>query len=78
MPSNDKFSNISGNRINFHKSIGFLDTNHKHIEKEIIDTLAFTIALKKISGNKSNQELLDPGVQLPRRSHPKRPLSHRS
>lgn len=30
-------------------SIAFLYTSNKHAEKEIIDTLTFTIALKKIN-----------------------------
>lgn len=65
MPSNDKLGNMAGNRINFHKLIGFLDTNHKHIEKEIMDTLTFAITLKKISGSKSNQELLTMNTKHP-------------
>lgn len=33
----NNFSNVEGYRINFHKSIVFLNTNKKHTEKEIMN-----------------------------------------
>lgn len=44
----NKFSNDVGYRINSHKSVSFLLINNKHTEKQIMDTLSFLIAQRKI------------------------------
>lgn len=45
---------MAGYGIDLHKSIAFLYTNNKHKKKEIMDTLPFTIASKKIKISKIN------------------------
>lgn len=42
------FSKVVGYEISLHKLIVSMHTNHKHIEKEIIDTLLFPIAANTI------------------------------
>lgn len=44
----NKFSNAAGYRIKLKKSITLLCTNNKHINREIMDTVLFVIAWKKI------------------------------
>lgn len=44
----NKFSNMAGCRINLNESIAFPYTNNKHTEEEIMDTLPFILASKKI------------------------------
>lgn len=43
----NKFSSVSGYRINFHKSIAFLYTNNMHTEKEMMDAHPFWVASEK-------------------------------
>lgn len=52
------FSKVAGYKINLQKSVDFLYTNNKQIEKEIMKTLPFTVVQKKKKnlGNKHNQE----------------------
>jgi hypothetical protein len=38
---------VAGYKINFQKSLAFLYTNNKHIEKEYMETIPFTIVSKK-------------------------------
>lgn len=46
--NNNQFSNVTGYRINSHKSIVFLYSINRLTEKEIMDTFPFTIASRKI------------------------------
>jgi hypothetical protein len=39
---------VTGYKINLQKSLTFLNTNNKQIEKEYMETIPFTIASKKI------------------------------
>jgi hypothetical protein len=39
---------VAGYKINLQKSLAFLYTNNKQIEKKCIETIPFTIASKKI------------------------------
>jgi hypothetical protein len=39
---------VAGYKINLQKSLAFLFTNSKQIEKDYMETTPFTIALKKI------------------------------
>jgi hypothetical protein len=41
-------SKVAGYKINLQKSLAFLYTNNKQIEKEYMETIPFTIASKKI------------------------------
>jgi hypothetical protein len=43
----NSFSKVAGNKINLQKSLAFLYTNNKQIEKEYTETITFTIASKK-------------------------------
>jgi hypothetical protein len=43
----NSFSNVAGYKINLQKSLAFLNTNNKQIEKEYMKTIPFTIASKK-------------------------------
>ena len=42
----NKFSNVAGYKINTHKALPFQHTNHKKSEKEIKETISFSIAIK--------------------------------
>ena len=44
----NEFSKIEGYKINTQKSLAFLYTNNKRSEKEIKETIAFTIATERI------------------------------
>lgn len=58
----DHLSNVVGYTVNLQKLIAFLYTNNKHTEKNIMDTLPFTIASKtmkisRISLTKESKDL---------------------
>ena len=44
----NEYSNFEGYKINTQKSLAFLYTNNKKIEREIKETIPFTIAMKRI------------------------------
>ena len=44
----NEYSKISGYKINTQKSLAFLYTNNEEIEREIKETIPFTIAMKRI------------------------------
>ena len=44
----NEYSKVAGYKINTQKSLAFLCTNNKKIEKEIKETIPFTIATKRI------------------------------
>ena len=44
----NEYSNIAGYKINTQKSLAFLYTNDKKTEREIKETIPFTIATKRI------------------------------
>ena len=44
----NEFSNVSGYKINIQKSVSFLHTINKPSEREIKDTIPFTISSKRI------------------------------
>ena len=44
----NKYSKIAGHKINTHKSLAFLYTNNENTEREIKETIPFTIATKRI------------------------------
>jgi hypothetical protein len=41
------YSKVAGYKINLQKSLAFLYTNNKQIEKDYMETISFTIASKK-------------------------------
>ena len=43
-----EFSKVTGYKINTHKSLSFLYTNNKKSEREIKESILFTIATKRI------------------------------
>ena len=43
-----EYSKVTGYRINTQKSLAFLYTNNENIEREIKETISFTIAMKRI------------------------------
>jgi hypothetical protein len=43
----NSFSNVSGYKLNFQKSLASPYTNHEQTEKEYMKTIPFTIASKK-------------------------------
>ena len=44
----NEYSKVAGYKINTQKSLAFLYTNHEKTEKEIKETIPFTIAMKRI------------------------------
>jgi len=44
----NEYSNVAGYKINTQKSLAFLYTNNEKIEREIKETIPFTIAMKRI------------------------------
>ena len=44
----NEYSKVSGYKINTHKSLAFLHTNNEKTEREIKETIPFTIATKRI------------------------------
>ena len=44
----NKYSKIAGYKINTEKSLAFLYTNNEKTEREIKETIPFTIAMKRI------------------------------
>ena len=44
----NEYSKFSGYKINIQKSLAFLYTNHEKTEREIKETIPFTIAMKRI------------------------------
>ena len=46
------FGKVAGHKINAHKSLAFLYTNNEKSEREIKETLPFTIETKRITRNK--------------------------
>ena len=44
----NEYSKVAGYKINTQKSIAFLYTNNEKVEKEIKETIPFTIATKRI------------------------------
>ena len=44
----NKFSKVTGYKINIQKSVAFLHANYKLTEREIKKTISFTIASKRI------------------------------
>ena len=48
MDQKNQYSEVSGYKINTQKSLSFLYTNNDKIEREIKETIPFTIAMKRI------------------------------
>ena len=44
----NKYSKVVGYKINTQKPLAFLYTNNEKVEKEIKETIPFTIAMKRI------------------------------
>ena len=44
----NEYSKVSGYKINTQKSLAFLYTNNEKTEREIKETIPFTIAMKRI------------------------------
>ena len=44
----NEYSKVAGYKINTHKSLAFLYTNNEKTEREIKETIPFTIATKRI------------------------------
>ena len=44
----NEYSKFAGYKINTHRSLAFLYTNNEKIEREIKETIPFTIAMKRI------------------------------
>ena len=43
-----EYSNVSGYKINTHKSVAFIYTNNNHAEKTVKDSIPFTVVPKKM------------------------------
>src|SRR3712207_722732 len=52
----NNYSKVAGYKINVHKSVAFLYTNNKLTEKELKNSIPFTIASKKIKGIQIGKE----------------------
>ena len=44
----NEYSKVAGHKINTQKLLAFLYTNNENVEKDIKETIAFTIATKRI------------------------------
>ena len=44
----NEYSKVAGYKINTQKSLAFLYTNNKKVERKIKETIPFTIAMKRI------------------------------
>ena len=44
----NEYSKVAGYKINTHKPLAFLYTNNEKIQREIKETIPFTIAMKRI------------------------------
>ena len=44
----NEYSKVAGYKINTQKSLAFLYTNNEKVEKEIKETIPFTIAMKRL------------------------------
>ena len=44
----NEYSEVAGYKINTQKPLAFLDTNNEKTEREIKETIPFTIAMKRI------------------------------
>ena len=55
----DEFGKVAGYKINTQKSLAFLYTNNEKVEKEIKETIPFTIATKRIK---------HPGINPPKKT----------
>ena len=44
----NEYSKVAGYKINMQKSLAFLYTNNEKVEKEIKETIPFTIAMKRV------------------------------
>ena len=44
----NEYSKVAGYKINTQKSLAFLYTNNEKVEKEIKETIPFTIAMKRM------------------------------
>ena len=53
----NEYSKVAGYKINTQKSLAFLYTNNEKIEREIKETIPFTIAMKRIKSS---------GINLPK------------
>ena len=47
----NEYSKVAGYKINTQKSLAFLHTNNEKIEREIKETIPFTIVMNKILRN---------------------------
>ena len=52
-----KFSKVAGYKVNTQKSLAFLYTNNEKSEREIKESIPFTIATKRINLRKETKEL---------------------
>ena len=61
----NEYSKVAGYKINTQKSLAFLYTNNKNIEREIKETIPFTIATKRIKylGIYLPKETKDPYIE---------------
>ena len=61
----NEYSKVAGYKINTQKSLAFLYTNNEKVEKEIKETIPFTIAMKRIKylGIKLPKETKDPYIE---------------
>ena len=53
----NEYSNIAGYKINTQKSLSFLYTNNEKVEKQIKETIPFTIATKRIKSIKLEMKM---------------------
>ena len=51
----DEFIKVAGYEINIHKPVTFLYTNYERSEREIKETITFTITSKRINSLRVNQ-----------------------
>ena len=60
-----KYSKVAGYKINTQKSLAFLNTNNEKTEREIKETIPFTVATKRIKylGINLPKETKDPYIE---------------
>ena len=66
----NEYSIVAGYKINTQKSLAFLYNNNEKIEKEIKETISFTIAKKRIKYSRNIYQINLPKISTKRNKRP--------
>ena len=74
----NEYSKDTGYKINTHKSLAFLYANNEKTEREIKETIPFTIAMKWINLPKETKDLYIENYKTPRGEYRQNTFQHKS